>query len=104
MVLRVLILQLFLRLLARVSYFGEYYDKEAGGEFDSATLLDLEAGYDLSQGMSLTMGMRNVSDERGCSTNTCGTTPASILGMPYSQFTPFGFNGSFYYGRLSYNF
>ena len=83
---------------------GEYYDKEAGGEFDSATLVDLEAGYDLSQGMSLTMGMRNVSDERGCSTNTCGTAPANLLGMPYSQFTPFGFNGSFYYGRMTYNF
>ena len=48
--------------------------------------------------------MRNVSDERGCSTNSCGGTPANILGLPYSQFTPFGFNGSFYYGRLTYNF
>ena len=93
-----------LRLLARVSYFGEYYDNEAGGEFDSATLLDLEAGYDFSADLSGTFGMRNVSDERGCSTNTCGGTPANILGLPYSQFTPFGFNGSFYYGRLSYNF
>ena len=93
-----------MRLLARVSYFGEYYDNEAGGEFDSATLLDLEAGYDFSADLSGTFGMRNVSDERGCSTNTCGGTPANILGLPYSQFTPFGFNGSFYYGRLSYNF
>ena len=32
-----------LRLLARVSYFGEYYDNEAGGDFDSAMLFDLEA-------------------------------------------------------------
>ena len=93
-----------LRLLARISYFGEYYDNEAGGEFDSATLLDLEAGYDLTPDLSGTFGMRNVSDERGCSTNSCGGTPANILGLPYSQFTPFGFNGSFYYGRLSYNF
>ena len=93
-----------LRLLARVSYFGEYYDNEAGGDFDSAMLFDLEAGYDLTQDLTGTVGMRNVSDERGCSTNSCGGTPASILGLPYSQFTPFGFNGSFYYGRLSYNF
>ena len=93
-----------MRLLARVSYFGEYYDNEAGGEFDSATLLDLEAGYDFSADLSGTFGMRNVSDERGCSTNTCGGTPANILGLPYSQFTPFGFNGSFYYGRMTYNF
>ena len=93
-----------LRLLARVSYFGEYYDNEAGGDFDSAMLFDLEAGYDLTQDLTGTVGMRNVTDERGCSTNSCGGTPASILGLPYSQFTPFGFNGSFYYGRLSYNF
>ena len=93
-----------LRILARVSFFGDYYDNEAGGEFDSATLLDLEAGYDLTEDLSGTIGMRNVTDERGCSTNTCGGTPANILGLPYSQFTPFGFNGSFYYGRLSYNF
>ena len=93
-----------LRLLARVSYFGEYYDNEAGGDFDSAMLFDLEAGYDLTQDLTATVGMRNVSDERGCSTNSCGNTPASVLGLPYSQFTPFGFNGSFYYGRLSYNF
>ncbi len=93
-----------LRVLARLSFFGSYYDNEAGGEFDSATLLDLEAGYDVSQDLSATVGMRNVNDERGCSTNKCGGTPASILGLPSSQFTPFGFNGSFYYGRLSYNF
>lgn len=93
-----------LRLLARVSYFGEYYDNEAGGDFDSAMLFDLEAGYDLTQDLTATVGMRNVSDERGCSTNSCGNTPASVLGLPYSQFTPFGFNGSFYYGRLSYSF
>ncbi|NCF33170.1 MAG: TonB-dependent receptor [Proteobacteria bacterium] len=93
-----------LRLLARVSYYGEYYDNEAGGDFDSATLFDLEAGYDLTEDMTGTIGMRNVSDERGCSTNSCGGTPANVLGLPYSQFTPFGFNGAFYYGRLSYNF
>ena len=93
-----------LRLLARVSYFGEYYDNEAGGDFDSAMLFDLEAGYDLTRDLTATVGMRNVSDERGCSTNSCGNTPASVLGLPYSQFTPFGFNGSFYYGRLSYSF
>ena len=59
-----------LRLLARVSYFGEYYDNEAGGDFDSAILFDLEAGYDLTQDLTGTVGMRNVTDERGCSTNS----------------------------------
>jgi Outer membrane receptor for ferrienterochelin and colicins len=51
-----------MRLLARVSYFGEYNDDEAGGEFDSATLLDFEAGYDFCANLSGTFRMRNVFD------------------------------------------
>ena len=92
------------RFLARVNYYGEYYDNEAGGYFDDALLLDLEAAYSVSEDMTITFGGRNVSDEQGCSTSSCGTTPPGALGLPYSQFTPFGFNGAFYYGRFTYNF
>ncbi|GHA05106.1 ligand-gated channel [Arenicella chitinivorans] len=92
------------RLLARVSYYGEFYDNEAGGEFDSNVLLDLEAGYNYSDALTLTLGARNVTDEQGCSTNVCGQTPANALGLPYSQFSPFGFNGTFVYARATYNF
>jgi iron complex outermembrane receptor protein len=92
------------RFLARVNYYGEYYDNEAGGYFDNALLLDLEAAYSVSEDMTITFGGRNVSDEQGCSTSSCGTTPPGALGLPYSQFTPFGFNGAFYYGRFTYNF
>jgi iron complex outermembrane receptor protein len=92
------------RLLARLNFYGEYYDNEAGGDFDDATLIDLEAAYDITEDMSITIGGTNVGDEQGCSTANCGTTPPGALGLPYSQFTPYGFNGAYYYGRFTYNF
>lgn len=92
------------RFLVRVNYYGDYYDNEAGGTFDSAYVFDLELGYTLNENIDFTLGGRNVGDETGCSTNDCGVTPAPILGLPSSQFTPFGFNGAFYYGRMTYNF
>lgn len=92
------------RFLARINYYGDYYDSEAGGEFDDALLIDLEAAYSINEDMSITIGGRNVGDEQGCSTAKCGSTPPGALGLPYSQFTPFGFNGAFYYGRFTYNF
>jgi iron complex outermembrane receptor protein len=92
------------RILARLSSYGEYYDNEAGGVFDNSVLFDLEGGYDINEQFSGTVGIRNVGDEQGCSTSDCGTLPPQILGLPYSQFTPFGFNGRFFYGRLTYNF
>ena len=91
------------RLLARINYYGDFYDNEAGGYFDDAILVDLEAAYTLNDEMTFTLGARNVADEQGCSTSSCGTTPPSALGLPYSQFSPFGFNGAFYYGRFTYN-
>jgi len=91
------------RLLARINYYGDFYDNEAGGYFDDTILVDLEAAYTLNDEMTFTVGARNVADEQGCSTSSCGTTPPSALGLPYSQFSPFGFNGAFYYGRFTYN-
>ena len=90
------------RFLARLNYYGDFYDNEASGYFDDAILLDLKAAYTHNEEMTFTLGARNVSNEQGCSTSSCGTTPPSALGLPYSQFSPFGFNGAFYYGRFSY--
>jgi iron complex outermembrane receptor protein len=90
--------------LVRVSYYGKYYDSEAGGVFDDAMLLDLELGYDVSEDLRGSFGIRNATNEKGCRAGSCGTTPATVLGLPYSQFTPYGFNGAFMYGRLSYSF
>lgn len=90
--------------LARVSYYDEFFDNEAGGVFDDNILLDVEATYTINDQLEFSVGSRNITDETGCSTNDCGGLPANVLGLPSSQFSPFGFSGAFYYSRLTYNF
>jgi iron complex outermembrane receptor protein len=96
-----------LRMLARVNYYGNYYDNEAGAVFDSAQTVDLELGYALNEKLDLSFGTRNVFDERGETTVSATNgvfNGGAVLGLPYSQFSPFGFNGRFFYGKMSYNF
>jgi iron complex outermembrane receptor protein len=90
--------------LVRVSYYGKYYDSEAGGVFDDAMLVDFEMGYDVNEDLRGSFGVRNATNQQGCGAGSCGTTGPTVLGLPYSQFTPYGFNGAFMYGRLSYSF
>ena len=93
------------RVLVRVSHYGGYYDREADGVFGSNTLLDLEAGYTYSDNLDLVLGVRNLTDEQGdFARDVGGFDFGAILGLEYSQFTPFGINGTFFYGKATYNF
>ncbi len=93
------------RLLGRLSYYGDYYDREADGVFGANTLLDLELGYDYSDNLNLVLGVRNVTDEQGDLARDVGSFDfGAVLGLEYSQFTPFGINGTFFYTRATYNF
>lgn len=92
------------RFLARVNFYGEFFDNEAGAEFDSAYVVDLEAAVTIRENADVTLGIQNAGDEQGCRTDACGGLPARVLGLPYSQFSPFGFNGTFFYGRVTYAF
>jgi iron complex outermembrane receptor protein len=69
---------------------------------DSATLIDLEGRYAFEQGVSLAVGVENVTDEYP------NFTPATINGatgsVGFPQYSPYGFNGRFLYARLSYAF
>lgn len=93
------------RFLARLSHYGSHFDNEAGGVFGSNNLLDLEVGYAASDRIDLAFGARNVTDEQGDRAADAGSFDfGAELGLEYSQFTPFGFNGTFLYGRASYSF
>ena len=93
------------RFLGRVSHYGDYYDREADGVFGSNTLLDIEAGYNYSDALDLVLGVRNLTDEQGDLARDVGSFDfGSVLGLEYSQFTPFGINGTFIYGKATYNF
>jgi len=88
------------RFLGRISYYDDWFDSEDGQVYGGEHIVDLEAAYALSDSVTIVLGGQNVFD----------TTPEenpgarSGVGNLYSQFSPFGFNGAFYYARLKYNF
>ena len=93
-------------LLGRLHYYGSWVDHidarsalgadapVLGGRF----ILDLEASVPLAAGATLAVGGENVFD-------TCSDRMdlfAARFGLPYSQFTPWGMSGGYYYARLGY--
>ena len=96
------------RFLVRASYWGGYFDGEQPYyesdpantiDYPSRILFDMEASRRLAQRWTLTVGAQNLLN----------TYPAEYpgaaagVGNRFGQFTPFGFNGGFYYTRLGYN-
>ena len=62
-------------------------------------LVDVEANYDFTSGLSLAFGVQNLFD----------TYPDEVvsktqdeLGIRYPESAPYGFNGGFYYFKASY--
>ncbi|MCG8455269.1 MAG: TonB-dependent receptor, partial [Holophagales bacterium] len=86
--------------LGRVSYYDGWFDSEDGEVYDGEYIADLEVAYTWNEMVTFSVGGQNVFD----------TFPSdnpgarSGVGNLYSQFTPFGFNGGFWYARLRYNF
>ena len=89
-----------LRLLGRVGYWDEWYDNEDGRIYGGETLADLEAAYTFTNTLTLVVGAQNVFDQAPEE----NPNAAAGVGNRYSQYTPFGFNGMFWYGRLKYDF
>ena len=86
------------RLLGRLNFYGGWWDTEDFLRYSGKHLLDVEASIPLREGTTLAFGGQNVLD----------TYPdehplaRQRLGNRYSQFTPFGFNGGFYYVRIAH--
>jgi iron complex outermembrane receptor protein len=90
-----------LRLLARVSRYDGWYDNEDGRYYDGGNfIVDAEVAYNVRGGLTFILGAQNLFDEYP-DENPGGAAGA---GNRYSQYTPFGFNGGFWYGRLTYRF
>jgi iron complex outermembrane receptor protein len=66
------------------------------------TLIDLEGRYEFPFGVTAAVGVNNLTDEYPNFTPATLNAPTGSVGFP--QFSPYGFNGRFLYGRLSYNF
>ncbi len=101
-----------LRLLGRLSSYSGWYDADDAVSYDdihpeqgfvfSANhfLVDLEAAYAWNKRITLVIGGQNVFNHYP------GENPGARAGVGnlYSQYTPFGFNGAFWYGRIKYDF
>ncbi len=101
------------RLTTRVSYFGAYWDSEDGrnaadagdvafpwlyAPYSGKALLDVELGIPFGPGVELAIGAENLLNTYP-DINPYG---AGTVGNRYGQFSPFGFNGAYYYTRVSY--
>jgi iron complex outermembrane recepter protein len=89
------------RFLARVSWYDGWYDSEDGVDYDGGNFIfDAEVAYTVKESLTFVIGAQNVFDEYP-DENPGGAAGA---GNKYSAYTPFGFNGGFWYGKLSYSF
>ena len=84
-------------LLARYSYFGEWYDDHSAAEFDGYGLADLSAQYNFTNGLALSIGAENVLDEYPDRAINYGN------GRKYPRYSPAGHNGALVYAKISYS-
>ena len=99
------------RVMGRLRYYGEYYDDPTnsgglppnGNAFfpGAATLFDFEAAYDVSDSVSVLAGLQNAFDAYP-DINPTGQN-GEVAGLIYPESSPFGFNGGYYYMRVTWN-
>ena len=86
--------------LGRASYYGEWYDSEDDQTYSGKVLFDLETSISFDEAQSsIAIGAQNIlntyPDEHELA--------ADRTGNKYSQFSPFGFGGAFWYVKYSYS-
>ena len=86
--------------LARASYYGEWYDSEDDQTYSGKVLFDLETSISFDEAQSaIAIGAQNIlntyPDEHELARDRTGNK--------YSQFSPFGFGGAFWYVKYSYS-
>ena len=95
--------------LGRASYFSGWFDSEdflqnpdveGTGVYTGRVIFDLQTTYTVGSGLALTLGGRNIlntyPDEN--------PNAAGSVGNKYGQFSPFGFDGAFWYAKVGYSF
>ena len=87
--------------LLRGTYYDGFYDAELSDpdqRYGSTFIIDAEVSLPLMENASLAIGVNNLLN-----TYPDENPGAGGLGALYPESTPFGFNGGFYYVRLSYD-
>ena len=93
----------------RTTRYGETQDPsttEGSNEvIPSDWVTDIDVAYELTDGLSLTLGANNVFDQYpDASRNTIDNVTTFTRIFAYSSFAPYGFTGRFVYGKVSYAF
>ena len=94
------------RLLGRLSYYGSWVDHfdarfVRGPDaplLEGRSIVDLDLSIPLGEDVTLSVGGQNIADTFSDRMDLF----AEIFGLPYSQFTPWGLSGGYYYARLNY--
>ena len=82
--------------------FGDGTDSSANTyHYNDTVLIDLEASYTFADHYTVTVGGQNIFDEYP---DKEGDGTLQYLGDVYAVTSPFGFNGAFWYARLSASF
>ena len=87
------------RFLGRLSYYDEFYDSEDDQTYGDEFIVDVEAAYTFKDKYTITIGSQNVLDEFP----DVNPNAAAGVGNQYSQFSPSGFGGGFYYVKFRYD-
>ena len=86
--------------LGRLNYYGAWFDWDSAQTlFSGKPVFDLEVGLPLSEETSLAIGARNALN-----TFPDVSPNATSVGEQYSEYTPWGFNGAYFYFRLVFSF
>ena len=95
------------RVMGRLRHYGEFYDDPtnsgglppAGNAFypGASTLIDFEAAFDVTDSLSVLVGLSNAFDTYP-DINPTGEN-GEVAGLLYPESSPFGFNGGMYYVR-----
>ena len=94
----------------RLNYFGKYFEDHAdSGSLDpneglplwlpAESTVDAEVNYNINEMFNVAVGASNLFDEYPDENKY-----AEVLGAQYPTTAVMGFNGGFYYARLTYTF
>ncbi len=88
--------------MVRLRYYGEYYDTptndaDAAYRPDAVAIWDAEISFHMNDGTTITGGMQNMTD-----VYPTENPNGNIAGLLYGEQSPYGFNGGYIYGRITW--
>ena len=89
--------------LARLRYYSKFTefttdDGSARNEGDARALVDIEGSYTFKDSLTLAAGAENVLDTKP------SRLSSNVSGLVYTETSPYGFNGGFFYFRALWNY